>query len=396
MSTVYWGGSAEFLTDVTVTAFGVQVRVRVGGSGAESLRDHLLEAWDWCGAETSAVRDDGSPVVVAVLDPDEALHDQIWALRGVAGESLQIVAEALAPAITFAALEESRGGLLMLHAAGLAHPSTGRTALLVGASGAGKSTACRALGRQFAYVSDETIALTPDLEILDYPKPLSLFPEGRRWGKEQRGPSQLGLLARTTAVSVGAVVILTRDEAAPSPPEVTDLSVVDAVALMAEQSSYLGELSDPLHCLARVANSAGALVRVRYRDATELAPLLEEFLTRRTIDLGADEVTPPNIDDLASDSIGWGRTVARRPVLDFFSQDGLGVAMLADGRVLSLSPLATRLMTLLDGASSTVPELTDALVEEFGAPSDEPEPVRLVDDLVATLIGDGLLEHVED
>src|SRR5699024_12216810 len=74
------------------------------------------------------------------------------------------------PLSLHAALPISR---LLLHAGAVAHPELG-TLVLVGASGAGKSTASSLLGRAGAYLTDELTIITPgSFAITPYPKPVS-------------------------------------------------------------------------------------------------------------------------------------------------------------------------------------------------------------------------------
>ena len=42
------------------------------------------------------------------------------------------------------------------------------------ASGTGKTTAARTLGRHLGYLTDETVSVGPDLDVLPYQKPLSV------------------------------------------------------------------------------------------------------------------------------------------------------------------------------------------------------------------------------
>jgi hypothetical protein len=71
-------------------------------------------------------------------------------------------------------LQKRRADLLFLHAAALEH--AGRAVLLVGASGAGKSTAAWGLTHEgFGYLSDELAPLDPEtLEVAPYPRALCL------------------------------------------------------------------------------------------------------------------------------------------------------------------------------------------------------------------------------
>ena len=100
----------------------------------------------------------------------------------------------LSQQVTLAAIEAARGRAWMLHAAGIATPD-GPVVVLVGPSGRGKTTASRALGAVYGYVSDETVAIDEDGRVWPYRKPLSVI-EDFAAPKTQLAPSALGLAAR--------------------------------------------------------------------------------------------------------------------------------------------------------------------------------------------------------
>ncbi len=177
----------------TVECLGHRIDIRFDGDGADKLAAQAKEAWERCLATspppgpTHLIR----VVVEAGLRPARSE-------TAVSAPSHEAAMEMLSQAVTLAGVTSSAGDLLMLHAAGLADPDTGRTAVLVGPSGMGKSTATKALGREWGFVSDETIAVTASGDLLAYPKPLSLI-EGGRW-KRQASPGSLGLLQAPTAL----------------------------------------------------------------------------------------------------------------------------------------------------------------------------------------------------
>ena len=116
----------------------------------------------------------------------------------------------LSQQVTLAAIEAARGRAWMLHAAGIATPD-GAVVVLVGPSGRGKTTASRALGTVYGYVSDETVAIDDDGRVWPYRKPLSVIEDsGAR--RRQLAPSALGLQPLPDAeLRVAAVVLLDRD-----------------------------------------------------------------------------------------------------------------------------------------------------------------------------------------
>lgn len=384
-----------------LTAFGVPVRLIVGGRGRDEAVEQILTAWARCDvreltpAETET--EFSGPALGAVLDPDEAVHEAAWALNSVAAESTEILASVLTSSITGKAIEAARAKLVMIHAAGLADIQTGRTAILVGPSGAGKSTVSRVLGKHFGYVSDETVSFNVDGQILPYPKPLALFPEGRTWGKLQHSPEQLGLLEAPASLELGAIVFLSRADDGPTTPQVEEVSTCEAIALVAQQTSYFAELDRPLHRVAELIKKVGPAVKISYRDAGDLQPVLTELLARPAVDSEDSHVVAPALTELDYQTEPFGRIVGRTELLDFYVDHDGAVALTPDGRAVALSALAARIMTLIGETPTTLAPVAEALTDEFGAPESEMDQaaLRLADDVVADLIGSGLLTHVE-
>ncbi|WP_348613952.1 hypothetical protein [Kocuria rhizophila] len=177
----------------------------------------------------------------------------------------------LTTSLTLEGIERRRGRSLMFHAAGLADPVTGSTAALVAASGTGKTTATRRLGRTLAYVTDETVCVDPDeLSIVPYPKPLSVV---RRPGepKEQVSPDELGLLPLDATARLNALLLLERspDEQAPTVTE--PLPLVTALSTLVPNISALPSLPRPLETLLRVIDACGGVRAVRYREIDDVA-----------------------------------------------------------------------------------------------------------------------------
>lgn len=249
--------SAELGTDgrvvARVSAFGVVVPIRCSAE----LRHPVLAAWR--DALTDA--DPTTAEVMAVgTDIESALHH-------------------LSPAVTTAAIDTRAGQLVMLHAAALADPASGRTAVLVAASGTGKTTASVTLGKSFAYLTDETSAITPDGVVLPYRKPLSII-DGSHL-KKQVSPSELGLLAPERECRLAALLVIERDPRHAGSPVVQRLETVDAIAAIAPQSSYLPSMDKPLHRLAELIHLVGGARRVRYAEAADLETVLTQLLADR-------------------------------------------------------------------------------------------------------------------
>ena len=237
-----------------VSALGVVVPIRARDDLCQPVlaawRDALTDPRNGDGPTTAAVEAHGP-------DVESALH-------------------LLSPAVTTRAIDARAGELVMLHAAALADPASGRTAALVAASGTGKTTASIALGRRFAYLSDETAAITADGVVLPYRKPLSII-DGSHL-KRQVAPSSLGLLAPDRECRLAALLVIERDPDHEGEPVWEPLATLDAIAAIAPQSSYLPSMDRPLHRLAELIHLAGGAGRVRYAESAALEPLLEQLL----------------------------------------------------------------------------------------------------------------------
>ena len=384
-----------------LTVFGVPVRLIIGGRGRDEFAERVLYLWKRCdirevtGVDVAAEFD--GAVVRGVLDPDEAVHEAAWALDSVAAETVEIAESVLTPAVTMAAITWARGKKVMLHAGAIAHPETGRTAVLIGASGTGKTTATRTLATQFGYVTDETVAVAADGSIQSFAKPLALLPEDRAWGKRPHSPDEFNLLPAPAQLSLGALVLLTRDPDGPDVPEVRELSTIEALPLVGEHTSYFGELDQPLHELAALIRSVGSVRHVTYREAATLTDLVAELLATPPVPAPPLLPVSPPLAELDYDVEPFGRTIARRELRDFYVEDDGAAAMTLDGRVLALSALAGRIMTLIGDTPTTLAPVAAALTDEFGEPPGDMDhqAMRLADDVVADLVGSALLDHLD-
>ena len=388
-----------------LTAFGVPVRLILGGQERDALAERLAHTWARCEirevpADTSGDAEGASeftgPVLHVAVDPDEAVHEYVWSLKGLAAETVEIVESTLTSVLTASAIEHERGQLLMVHAAGLADTATGKTVMLVGPSGTGKTTLSRVLGQEFGYVTDETLAITPDHAVRSYPKPLSLFPEGREFGKEQHSPDDLGLTPAPEQLTLAAAVILDRQPAGFQPPVLSEVPLLEAIALIAEQTSYFAHLDKPLHQLADAIQSVGGAVRITYSEAEDVVPLVRELLAGPIVP--APDAPPAAIlplNEIGFSAQPFGHTIARTELLDLLLHESGAVALTQDGRALVINPLAARILTLIGDTPTTLPPVAEALAAEFGEPESDLDQaaLRLADDVVADLIGAGLLHH---
>jgi hypothetical protein len=223
--------------------------------------------------------EDGPEVlyVDVLVDPEEEIVR--WAAgRGwVAATSLEVLMHNLSPSITGRAIEHLAGQLLMFHACALADPGTGATAVFVGPSGMGKTTLSRQLGRSLGYVTDETAAVDADGSVRHFAKPLSLL-GAAGYLKDQVSPDELELLRPPATPRLGAVVLLDRRPSAPADPSVSSVGLLEAIAALAEQISYLKVLDRPLQRLAALLQSVGGARRLSYRDGADLLPVVRTLL----------------------------------------------------------------------------------------------------------------------
>lgn len=183
--------------------------------------------------------------------------------------------------VTQAAITAGVGRSIMLHAAGLADFATGRTLALVAPSGTGKTTAVAALGQHYGYVTDETVIIDPTtLAITPYPKPLSLLGPQRRHPKTLVSPDEIGLGATPEQPYLHRVVVLMRSPEHHGVPQVSHLTMPEALGHLVPQSSSLGVLERGLVQLATVLDRTEGCLAVRYQQATDMRPLLDALLGR--------------------------------------------------------------------------------------------------------------------
>lgn len=365
------------LTRWTVDAFGTRVSV-ANLSSAEM--DDLDRHWRRCRPR----RDSAA----------EAASTPVFTRRGEIPWSWQegdIVSQ-----VTLSGIAGAAGKLMMFHAGGVSDPGSGRSIALVAASGTGKTTAVHALARSLGYLSDETVAVDPDsLTIRPYPKPLSLLgPDGRR-PKSQHSPDDLGLLPAPVNPRLHRIAMLRRHPDA-SGVRIERLPLLEALQELAPQSSSLFRLERGVVALARILDRTGGLLRIEYRESSELIGPVTNLLhnIEDSISLGSgiseDGWQPVDfqVDAVQIDAVemaGSGRLLRARADDALLVGDLL--AVLAGERLHFLSGLG---ITVWDACSSwRSPEELHALTLEKHGP--HPRSATLTAEATHCLLEAGLL-----
>ena len=317
----------------------------------------------------------------------------------------------LASALTLAGINQAAGSRLMLHAAGVADRGTGRVAVLVAASGTGKTTAAHRLcAAGFGYVSDETVSIGADDDVLPYPKPLSVVIDGDSpHHKSQHGPDELGLRPCPPDPHAALFVLLDRDRdtagtAPGTAPDLERVPLMDGLLELIPQTSALPAMLRPLQTLAGALQRAGGVWRLRYREVEETAQLLCDALRSRTPDPShvvafepADDRSsrPGSPVDAAIDTTGSTdepdlqdtTRVIRAPYLDAVGIDD-EIVVLVGNHPARLSGLGATLWTHATD-SKPVARLTELCIAEHGG---HPQAAGLVREAIRELLRHNVLQ----
>ncbi|MGE9809650.1 hypothetical protein [Janibacter sp. G1551] len=251
-------------TTAHLVAFGVPWTLDLSHLAAED-RYEVHRRWERCRAD--------------VLDADPELTPQTTPVSP--GSS----AYDLSRHITRRSIDQQLGRLLLLHAAGLADPTSGATLGLIAPSGTGKTTSARILGHRFGYVTDETLAVRDDLAVVPYPKPLSVIEEGHPEFKRELSATDHGLLPTPRDPRLGGTVLLHRDPTLLR-PGLEPAPLLDAVTQVIPQTSGLAWMSRPLVRLATALTAGAGVHTLHYAEIGQCGDLLE-----RLLDPGSDGVT---------------------------------------------------------------------------------------------------------
>ena len=360
-----------------VEALGVGLRVRVAGLARRDIR-RLRAQWR---------RVSGHGATAATISV--AVGDRV-AGADVRGRDFDEVSVALRQVINLRAIERRREDLLMFHAAGLADPATGDVIALIGASGAGKTTAAASLGTVLGYVSDETVAVDAAGRVHPFPKPLAVK---QRHGLSKRiaGPDALGLLEAHTPLRLTRLALLDRRDEKVA-PTITTVGLEEALAPVIEQTSYFASLPSALQRLDALATASGGVHVIRYHHAADLVEPVSELLRRPGAHLPLRGIVERGGSVAHADTIPPG-SYGRAGVDDWIELDG-DVLVLFGGRISRLSPLGSVLWAALE-EPQPLEALVAAAEAAFGpAPAGSARVVvqALLDELVAAgLVAAGLV-----
>ncbi|MFK5646001.1 hypothetical protein ACI3ET_05685 [Ornithinimicrobium sp. LYQ121] len=266
-------------TVVPLRVLGTDVDVHVAGHEAARLAQTVRERWhlalrDDPGGETTHV------VRAALRAPGEEPPPWSRTETTVQDTDPARLLQRLTQSITYEVIGARTGDLLMLHAAGLAHPQTGATAVFAAPGNTGKTTLCRTLGGTRAYVSDETVGIRRDGTITPYLKPLSTRRPDWAHVKDEQAPGEVGLTAPVATPWIAGVVLLRRDARLTGGPVVEELDLLDAVLELTPESSGFMGTDGPLRWLAEVLERTGGARRAVYAEVEGLEPLVAEICGR--------------------------------------------------------------------------------------------------------------------
>jgi energy-coupling factor transporter ATP-binding protein EcfA2 len=350
-----------------VRALGVPLGVALHGADS---RERLARQW-----QRALVTDpDVEPVATVDL--------------GAEPEELDGYDYRLTTRVTLAALRETAGRRLNLHAGGVA-ARDGRLLVLVGPSGTGKTTAVRALARRLGYVSDETVSAEPQhpFRVHAHPKPLSVVLDpARRRRKTQQGPDDLGLGPTPQAARVARVVLLRRSrEGGGRPPGghgLVPVPLPEAVLEVVPQTSSLVRLPSPLLTLTTLLRLGGGPLALEYAEIDEHVDELVALLDDPVVPAGPEPVHHPAVEVPDPGPGRWARSAWQDAVE---VEDALMV--LVTGSVERLDALG-RTLWLACGRPRTVEQLVEDAQAEHGS---HPDARRLVEDGLVALHAAGLL-----
>lgn len=344
---------------MSVSVLETPFRVTFGQGVTADDAARIASSWSSCAAESDSAARDVLAEVAAIASPTDGETVQ------VSTTTLAQLEETLTSTLTVEAIGARRHELLMLHACGVADES-GRVLAFVAASGTGKTTIARALGARFGYVTDETVAVTPEGRVLAYPKPLSVKPLTGSAPKAQLAPDALGLRPVPNAhLTLAGVILLERRDCLEA-PRLEHVDPVDAIEDLVPQTSYLSARPRPITDLVRTLTALGGVRRLIYSEAGSVVRLVEETFAK----LGAvappvwNEVVPVSLDAVGDAPPG---AILRAPADDaVLLPDGQLLLFCVDTlvRLSGIGPVIWRLAERGPGLD----DLVTAVLAEVGEP----------------------------
>ena len=246
---------------LTVHGLGASADLRVEGPDADRVGGALRAAWRRCSDPVWGGIPAGAVSVRADLVDDST-------------DSLNRLLMGTTQNVTRSLIAARLGQLFLFHAGAVSRPG-GEALAFVAPGRTGKTTLTRTLAARFGYLTDETVAVEFDGTVRPYPKPLSLrLDDGPKW---ETAPDELGLRATPASARLARLVVLRRDHPRDT-VEIEELGLLDAVTVLAEQTSSLGRTPRGLHRLGSLLDRTGPLLVMHYRESATLAPVLTELL----------------------------------------------------------------------------------------------------------------------
>ncbi|WP_246957676.1 hypothetical protein [Brachybacterium sp. Marseille-Q7125] len=339
------------------------------GEGLEELAGILAHLWEHVAVPAGDREPD---IVLDLVAPGEQREGAVAVPPS--GAAAAYVVSGL---ITRKLIARRVGTRLLLHAGTLQHPDLG-VVTLIGASGAGKSTATRTLSAAGRYLSDELTILDPsDLRITGYPKPVSLG-AGPGRDKGDIALPDLGLVPARTAAAPDIVVVLRREQDGDGSGAVRRLPLGEALAAVVPQTSSLWELPDGLAILAGLLTRTGGAVEVRYTESAQLPELLSELPP--PLDSPHAPLPAPRAAEAPSPGLLQAAPAAQALAMDS------GVFVLDQRSAVHLPGLSGLVWEILrtDGPL-TLADMIQTLVDELGEdPASGDILARVLEDLVAS------------
>lgn len=384
-------GTASALThrSLDLDVLGTAMRVRFSDEITDADIERITESWSRCRTEDPS--DDPIDVLATtVASSAESPDDE--SVRVVRAGSVAQLEESLTSTLTVIAIGEGRETLTMLHACGVADED-GHVLAFVAASGTGKTTASRTLGRSFGYVTDETVAVDAAGAVVPYPKPLSVKSLTEVVPKSQVSPDALGLRMPVSGpLALTAVVLLDRRDDSPADaPTLEEVGLFDAMCEIVLQTSYLGSRRLPLQHLARFLADRGGALRVVYSEAESLRDIASSLFARERHSLDISDYEPLDTaveqHEFVGERIAGDRLVRRTAAGDAIAAPDGEMLLFVDNSVVRLAGVAPALWA---AASEwrTETEIVRAVRDVVGpAPADidEAAVVRAAIDELATL-----------